>query len=52
MHKPESVQEIEAHKILWDFKIKMDHLIPVRKPELILINNEKEKKSYFVEFAV
>ena len=25
MHKPESVLEYEAHKILWDFKIQMDH---------------------------
>ena len=28
MHKPESVQENEMLKILWDFEIQTDHLIP------------------------
>ena len=28
LHKPESVLEKETHKILWDFVIQMDHLIP------------------------
>ena len=33
MHKPESVLEDETHKILGDFEIKTDHLIPVRRPD-------------------
>ena len=49
MHKPESVLEKETHKILWDFDIKTDHLIPARRPDLGLINN---KKSQLVDFAV
>ena len=34
MHKPESVQENEMHKILCDFKIQTDYLIPVRRPDI------------------
>ena len=41
MHKPESVQENETHKILWGFKIPADHLIPTRRQDLGLINKNK-----------
>ena len=44
MHKPETVLENEMHKILWDFKIQMDHLILARRPHLVLINKKKKKK--------
>ena len=30
MHKPESVLENKTHKILWDFEVQTDHLIPAR----------------------
>ena len=30
MHKPETIQENESNKILWDFGIQTDHLIPTR----------------------
>ena len=36
--KPESIQENERYKILWDFEILTDHLIPVRRPEQVFIN--------------
>ena len=36
--KPESVQENKTHKIFWDFEIKMDHPILVRR-----CNKEEEK---------
>ena len=29
MYKPESILENETHKILWDFQIQKEHLIPV-----------------------
>ena len=50
MHKPESVLENETHKILRDFEIKTDHLIPARRPELVLIG--KKKTCLLVDFAV
>ena len=51
MHKPESVLENETHTILWDFEIKTDHLIPARRPDLVLIN-KKERTCQLVDFAV
>ena len=41
-HKLESVQENEAHKIIWDFEIQTDHLFLARKPDQVII--EKKKK--------
>ena len=41
MHNPESVLENETQNILWDFEIQTDHLISVRRPDLmILLNSE------------
>ena len=34
MHNPAPVQENVTHKLLWDFNIQMDHLIPARRPDL------------------
>ena len=42
MHKPESVLKNETHKILRDFEIQTDHLIPARRPDLVLINKKRE----------
>ena len=29
-------------KILWDFEIQTDHLIPVKRPDLVIINKRKK----------
>ena len=51
MHNPESFLEKEAHKLLWDFEIQIDHLISTRQPDLVIIN--KKKRTYRnVDFAV
>ena len=42
MHNPAPVQENATHKLLWDFNIHTDHLIPARRPDLIKINQKKE----------
>ncbi len=34
-----------THNIQWDFNIQTDHLIPARRPDLIIINNKKRRKS-------
>ena len=44
MHNPAPVQENAPHKLLWDLKIQTDHLIPARRPNLIIINKKKKKK--------
>ena len=51
MHNPESVQENEMLKLLRDFEIQMDHLILVRRPDLI-ITNKKDRTYWIVDFAV
>ena len=42
MHNPVTVLENATHKLLWDFNIQTDHLIPARRPNLI--NKKKKKK--------
>ena len=51
MHHPAPVLENDSHKLLWDFNIKTDHLIPARWPDLIIIN-KKERIFKIVDFAV
>ena len=38
-------------KLLWDFEIQTDHLISVRRPDLIIINNKK-RTCRIVDFGV
>ena len=53
MHNPAPVLENATHKLQWDFNIKKDHLIPARRPDLIIINNKKKKRiCKIVDFAV
>ena len=41
MYNTASVQENEAHKLLWDFDIQTDHLISVRRTDLVRNNKKK-----------
>ena len=41
MHNPAPVLE---NSTLWDFNIQTGHLIPARRPDLIIIKKKKEKK--------
>ena len=53
MHNPEPVLENDAHKLLWDFGIHTDHLILARRPDLIIINKKKKKRTCkIVDFAI
>ena len=42
MHNPAPVLENDTHK-LWDFNIQTDHVIPARRPDLIIINKKKRE---------
>ena len=44
MHNTESVLENKTHELHWDFEIQTDHLIPSRRPKLIIITKKKKKK--------
>ena len=57
MHNPAPVIENATHKLLWDFNIQTDQLIPARRPDLIIINKKKKKRKKkrtckIVDFAV
>ena len=54
MYNPAAVLENDTHKLLWDFDIHSDHLISVRRPDLIISNKKKKKKRIrkIVDFAV
>ena len=41
-YKPESVQENKTSKILWDFEIQTDHLIPAGQLDLVIIHKKRE----------
>ena len=51
MHNPAPVRENDLHKLLWDFNIQTDHLIPARRPDLIIIN-KRTRICKIVDFAV
>ena len=51
MHNPAPVLENDSHKLLWDFSIQTDHLIPARRPDIIRINKRKNICK-IVDFAV
>ena len=51
MHNPAPVLENDSHKLLWDLNIQTDHLIPARRPDLIIINKRK-RVCRIVDFAV
>ena len=53
MHNPVPILENDSHKLLWDFNVQTDHLIPTRRPDLIIINNKKKKRTCkIVDFSV
>ena len=51
MHNPAPVLENDSHKLLWDFNMQTDPLIPARRPDLIIIN-KKKRICKIVDFAV
>ena len=50
-HEPESDLENEDYKILWDFSIQNDHVIEVRRPDLVAAD-KKERSFKIIDFAV
>ena len=53
MHNPAPVLENDTHKRQWNFNIQTDHLIPARRPYLIIIKKKKKKRTCKINaFAV
>ena len=51
MYNLAPVLENYKHKLLWDFDLHTDHLISVRRPDLIIINKKKRTRK-ILDFAV
>ena len=51
MHNTAPVLGYATHKLLWDCNIQTDHLIPARRPDLIIIN-KKKRTCKIVYFSV
>ena len=45
LHNPASVLENETYKLLWNFDIQTNHQISARRPDLIIINNNKKDEN-------
>ena len=45
MHNPVPILENDSQKLLWGFNILTDNPIPARRPDLIIINKKKKRKS-------
>ena len=52
MHNPTPVLEKGTHKLFRDLDVQTDHLISARRPDLIIINNNKKRICKIVYFAV
>ena len=52
MHNPAPVLENYTPKLLWDFNVRTDHLIPARRPNLIIINKKKKRFCKIDDVAV
>ena len=50
-HEPESDLENEDYKILWDFSIQTDHVIPAWRSDLVEVD-KKERSCKIIDFAV
>ena len=51
--QPTTCSRNNTHKVQWDFDIHTDHLISARRPDLIIINNKKKKRTCkIVDFTV
>ena len=43
LQKPKSILENKTYKILKDFEIQTDHLIPTRRPDQVIISKQKRE---------
>ena len=51
VHVPESALENENYKLLWDFRIRTDHHIEARRPDIVLVDKSK-KSCHIIDVAI
>ena len=52
MQNPAPVLENDTHKLLWDFNIQTDHIIPARRPDLIIITKKNLQIRYLFSYKI
>ena len=50
-HTPQSVQENEEYKVLWDFNIQTDKVTEHKRPDIVCINKQK-RECHIIDFAI
>ena len=50
-HTPQSVQENDEYKILWDFNVQTDMVIEHRRPGIVCINKQM-RECQIIDFAI
>ena len=50
-HEPNTVEENEDYKLLWDMAIQTDRVISARRPDIVIID-KKEKTTTLIDIAV
>ena len=50
-HTPQSVQENDEYKILWDFNVQTDKVIEHRRPGIVCINKQM-RECQIIDFAI
>ena len=50
-HQPDPVTENKGEKVLWDFEIRTDKVIPARRPDIVVIDKTK-RTTIIIDVAV
>ena len=51
VHTPQSVQNNDDYKILWNINIQMDKVTEHRRPDIICIDNQKRVSNYWLSYT-
>ncbi|KAJ8029456.1 hypothetical protein HOLleu_28849 [Holothuria leucospilota] len=51
LHRPETVNETDRVKILWDFEVRTDKVITARRPDIIVVDKQ-EKTAKIIDVAI
>ena len=50
-HTPQSVQENDGYRILWDFNVQTNKVIEHRRPVIVCIDKQK-RECHIIDFAI
>ena len=50
-HTPQSVQENDEYRFLWDFNVQTNKVIEHRRPDIVYIDKQK-RECHIIDFAI